>query len=132
MLGLAGLACTQVKPEQAPPRNTQVQATRQFLAAALRGDTAAYKWLAPELRRQLGAAGVQQALGAVAAAGHRRGPEIELYKMGFQLEEDGTARPFVAYGWAADSAMRLKKEWLQVTFRDTAARLVQGFEVRQR
>jgi hypothetical protein len=107
-----------------------VQATRQFLTAALRGDTAAIRWLAPELRRKLSAAGVQKALAPLAAAGRRRGPDIELYKLGYWLEADGSSRPFVAYAWAADSLLKLKREWLQVAFRDSAARQVLEFELR--
>lgn len=123
---LAGLG-----PMQEPPRNTQVQVTRQFLAAALRGDTTACRWLAPELRRRLGAAGVQRALAPLAAAGKRRGTGIELYKLGYWLEADGSSRPFVAYFWAADSAKyRPKREWLQVAFRDSTARQVTEFELR--
>ncbi|MDO7875390.1 hypothetical protein Q5H93_11670 [Hymenobacter sp. ASUV-10] len=113
-----------------PPRNTQVQATRQFLSAALRGDTAAIRWLAPELRRKLGTTGVQQALAPLAVAGRRRGTDIELYKLGYWLEADGSSRPFVAYAWAADSLLKPKREWLQVAFRDSAARQVLEFELR--
>lgn len=117
---------------QDAPRNTQVQATRQFLSAALRGDTAAIRWLAPELRQKLGAAGVQRALAPLAAAGKRRGTDIELYKLGFWLEADGSSRPFVAYAWAADSSKyRPKREWLQVAFRDSTARQVMEFELRK-
>jgi hypothetical protein len=129
MIGL--LAAGSTLAQQEPPRNTQVQATRQFLAAALRGDTAAIRWLAPELRRQLGPAGVQQALAPLAAAGRRRGTTIELYKLGYWLEADGAMRPFVAYSWAADSLLKPKRQWLQVAFRDSAARQVLEFELRE-
>lgn len=127
--GLLATGSALAQPE--PPRNTQVQATRQFLTAALRGDTAAIRWLAPELRRKLGVVGVQRALAPLAVAGQRRGSEIELYKLGWWLEADGSSRPFVAYSWAADSAKhRPKREWLQVAFRDSAARQIVEFELR--
>ena len=129
-LALGLLAADGTLAQNEPPRNTQVQATRQFLNAALRGDTAAIRWLTPELRQQLGKAGVQRALAPLAAAGRRRGKDIELYKLGYWLEADGSSRPFVAYAWAADSVLKPKREWLQVAFRDSAARQVLEFELR--
>lgn len=130
IIGLGLLAAGGALVQDEPPRNTQVQAARQFLSAALRSDTAAIRWLAPELRQQLGAAGMQKSLAVLAAAGQRRGMDIELYKLGYWLEADGSSRPFVAYAWAADSALKLKREWLQVAFRDSAARQVLEFELR--
>jgi hypothetical protein len=124
LLGTGQAAPTQLRPP------SQVQVTRQFVTAALRGDTAATCWLTPELRHQLGPAGVQRALARLAAAGRRRGTDVELYKLGFWLEANGTARPFVAYAWAADSLLKPKREWLQVAFRDSAARQVLEFELR--
>ena len=127
--GLAGAMALLTAPQA--PRNTQVQATRHFLAAALRGEPRAARWLEPELRRTLGPAGVKGVLGQLAATGRRRGTAVELYKLGFRLEEDGTARPFVAYAWAADSGLARKREWIDVAFRDTAARQVLSFELRR-
>ena len=118
----------------APPasRPSQVQVARQFLGAAARGETAtAYGWLAPEVRRGLGPLAFAGALAAVQARGQARGAALQLYKLGFRLEEGGPGRPFVAYTWAADSALRVKREWLEVSFRDTAARAVWGFGWRQ-
>lgn len=115
------LGMVALKPAQEPPRNTQVQAARQFLAAALRGDTAtAKRWLSANL--QANDAG--RALAPLVEAGRRRGPNMELYRLGFLVGDD-TERPFVTYAWAADSAV----EWplrasIQVVFRDTAARQV--------
>ena len=110
-----------LKPAPEPPRNTQVQATRQFLAAALRGDTTmAKQWLSANL--QANDAG--RALAPLVDAGRRRGADMELYRLGFLVGDD-VQRPFVTYAWAADSAV----EWplrasIQVVFRDTTARQV--------
>lgn len=125
---MAGLLCSLGTLAQDAPRNTQVQVTRQFLAAALRGEPNATKWLAPEQQRT---PTLKTALTEVKAAGKRRGTDVELYKLGFVLEDEGVARPFVAYAWAADSALRMKREWLMVMFRDTTARQVLSVELRQ-
>ena len=121
MLLLPGglLAGGNLQPE--PPRNTQVQATRQFLAAVLRGDTtAAKRWLSPNLQ----ARDAGRALAPLVGAGRRRGSNVELYRLGFLVGDD-TQQPFVTYAWVADSA----EVWplranIQVVFRDTAARQV--------
>ena len=120
LLSLA-LGVLALKPVQDAPRNTQVQATRQFLAAALRDDTiTAKRWLSANL--QANDAG--HALLPLVDAGRRRGTNMELYRLGFLVGDD-TERPFVTYAWAADSAV----EWplrasIQVVFRDTAARQI--------
>ncbi len=126
------LFCTGGSVPQAPRPPSQVQVARQFLGAALRGETAvAYGWLAPEVRRGLGPLGFAGALAQVQARGQVRGATLQLYKLGFRLGDTGPGRPFVAYAWAADSALRVKREWLEVCFRDTAARAVWGFAWRR-
>ena len=122
---------------QAPPRNSQVQVTRQFLRAVLRGEyTAAYVRLAPEIRKSVTPARFRTLVRSLAVRGQRRGAGIELYKMGVRLDDSnrGTGRLFVAYAWAADSASarRMPPEWLEVTFRDTTSRQVLGFRLRHR
>ncbi|WP_345123961.1 hypothetical protein [Hymenobacter antarcticus] len=110
-----------LKPVQEAPRNTQVQAARQFLAAALQGDTiTAKRWLSANLQGN----DAGHALLPLVEAGRRRGTKMELYRLGFLVGDD-TERPFVTYAWEADSAI----EWplrasIQVVFRDTAARQV--------
>ena len=117
-LALSALA---VPPARQAPRDTQVQATRQFLAAALRGDTiAARRWLSGN-----GPAGQSgRTLAPLLAAGRRCGTNMELYRLGFLVGDDDE-RPFVTYAWAADSATAWPlRATIQVVFRDTAARQV--------
>jgi hypothetical protein len=124
-LALSALA---VPPVRQAPRNTQVQATRQFLAAALRGDTiAARRWLSGN-----GPAGQSgRTLAPLLAAGRRRGTNMELYRLGFLVGDDDE-RPFVTYAWAADSATAWPlRATIQVVFRDTAARQVWEVYVRE-
>ncbi len=112
-----------------PPRNSQVQVGRRFWLAVLRhDDRAAYALLTPDVRHALPLAAFRHRAGLVRAAAHGR--NIELYKLGFRLEDDGRARPFVAFTYAADSALLGKRRGLDVTFRDTAARAVWQFGVR--
>lgn len=112
-----------------PPHNSQVQVGQRFWLAVLRhDDRAAYALLTSDVRRDLPLAVFRRRAGLVRAAGHGR--SIELYKLGFRLEDDGRARPFVAFIYAADSALPGKRQGLDVTFRDTAARAVWQFGVR--
>ena len=116
-------------PPTAPPRNSQVQVARRFWRAVLRpDDRAAYALLTPSLRRTLPLAAFRHRARRVRAAAHGRA--IELYKLGFRLEDNGRARPFVAFTYAADSAATARRPLLDVTFRDTAARAVWRFEAR--
>jgi hypothetical protein len=117
-----------LKPAQEAPRNTQVQATRQFLAAALRGDTvAAKRWLSANLQ----APDAGRALAPLVQAGRHRGTNLELYRLGFLVGDD-TQRPFVTYAWVADSAdVWPLRSTIQVVFRDTAARQVWEVYVRE-
>ena len=131
------LSCAAFSPAQTvPPRNSQVQVSRQFLQALLRGDYAgAYGRLAPEVRRAVNTAHFRQLARPVAARGQRRGTSIELYKIGVRLDESNQgSRHFVAWAWATDSASarRVPPEWLEVMFRDTAARQVLSFGLRRR
>ena len=123
-------------PTVPPPANSQVQVSRQFLGALLRGNySAAYGQLAPEVRRSLSVTHFRQLAQPVAAQGKRRGPAVELYKIGMRLDEVGKGgQPFVAWAWAADSASerRVPPQWLEVRFRDAAARQVSGFSARRR
>ena len=121
MLALPGWLLASRGPQPEPPRNTQVQATRQFLAAVLRGDTvAAKRWLSPNLQ----APDAGRALAPLVDAGRRRGANVELYRLGFLVGDD-TQQPFVTYAWVADSATTWPvRANIQVVFRDTAARQV--------
>lgn len=134
-----GLMSADFAPAQtAAPRNSQVQVSRHFLRALLKSDYAnAYAQLAPEVRQAVSAARFRELARPLAGRGKRRGPNIELYKMGMRLDESGPGQGgqlFVAWAWAADaaSARRLPPEWLEVTFRDSAARQVLGFGLRHR
>lgn len=142
--GLAPLSAAPYPPQPAQtapvptttaPVNSQVQVSRRFLRALLRGDyAAAYGQLAPEVRQGVSAARFRQLALPVVRQGQRRGAAIELYKMGVRLDEAGQGgEPFVAFAWAADgaSAQRPPLEWLEVTFRDAEARQVLGFRLRR-
>ena len=117
-----------LKPVQEVPRNTQVQVTRHFLAAVLRGDTiTAKRWLSENL--QANDAG--HILAPLIDVGRRRGRNIELYRLGFLVGDD-VERPFVTYAWAADSMVKWPlRASIQVVFRDTAARQVWEVYVRE-
>lgn len=130
-LGLSGVSC------QTPRKNSQVQVARQFLLHLLQKNyTAAYAQLAPDVREHLTEQAFRARAAPVTALGARRGTDIELYKLGARLPSDAAQQLelFVAFAWPADSASsrRLPTEWLEVTFPDTAARVVQGFQVRHK
>jgi hypothetical protein len=117
-----------------PPAPTQPQVARQFLLAILRADyPGAYRQLAPEVR-----AGVPPAAFAAAAQplwkqGQSHGPAIELYQIGARLgDRRGQNQWFCRFSFARDSAHRPPPVLLEVTFRDTAARAVLGFDLRRR
>lgn len=124
----------EAKSATTAPINSQVQVSRRFLLALLRGDyAAAYGQLAPEVRRGVSAARFRQLGLPVVRQGQQRGLAIELYKMGVRLDEAGPGgKPFVAFAWSADaaSAQRMPPEWLEVMFRSTEARQVLGFRLR--
>lgn len=123
-------------PVKEAPVNSQVQVSRQFLRALLRGDyAAAYGQLAPEVRRGVSAARFRQLARPIVAQRQRRGQTIELYKVGIRLDEAGQGgQPFVAFAWTADaaSAQRMPPQWLEVTFQDAEARQVLEFQLRHR
>lgn len=116
-----GLGVLAFMPVRKTPRNSQVQAARQFLAVALRGDTTmAKRWLSANLQGR----DARRSLAPLVDAGRQRGTDIELYRVGFLVGDDATL-PFVSYAWAADSAIaRPLRASIQVVFRDTAARQV--------
>ena len=119
----------------ASPVSSQVQVSRQFLRALLRGDyVAAYGQLAPEVRRAVSTARFRELARPVVMQGQRHGQAIELYKLGMRLNEAGGAVSFVAFAWAADSASarQVPPQWLEVTFRNATAQQVLGFSVRKR
>lgn len=125
-LGLSGNAGAVL-----PPRNSQVQVARRFWLAVLRhDDRTAYAALAADVRQATPLPAFRRVAARIRA--QQRGRAIELYKLGFRLEDDGRARPFVAFRYAADSAQAQPRQWLDVTFRDTAARAVWRFERRVR
>ncbi|WP_375415732.1 hypothetical protein [uncultured Hymenobacter sp.] len=106
------------------------------MRAILRADyTAAYRRLAPEARRSMSQRQFRGLARPLAARGQQRGAGIELYKLGLRLDERGAGTQlFVAFAWVADSASarRTPPEWLETTFRDTAARQVLEFRLRHR
>ncbi len=123
-------------PQPQTPRNSQVQVSRLFLRSLLKSDfKGAYGQMAPEVRQSVSSAQFRGLARPLALRGQHRGTAIELYKIGFRLDEANRAsRSFVAWAWAADSASarRLPPEWLEVTFRDSAARQVLSFGLRHR
>lgn len=121
-------------PGQAPvSRLSQGQAAGQFLRAVLRADYAtAYGRLAPEVRRAISSGRFAAAVRPLWKAGQRRhSPEIELYKLGMRLSDGGASRLFYAFAFVTDSCLKTPHVLLEVTFRDTAARVILGFDVRQ-
>lgn len=116
------------------PVPTQPQVARRFLLDILRADyPAAYRRLAPEVRLALPPAAFAVAAQPLAQQAQVRGSAIELYQLGAWL---GTPpqpnRWFCRFSFASDSARRPPPVLLEVTFRDTAARAVLGFRLRQR
>lgn len=137
LLSLAGAKPpTFAAARPAPRRPSQAQVAGFFLRAVLRADyAAAYRRLAPEVRRSMSQGYFRGLAWPLAARGRQRGAGIELYKLGLRLDERGAgAQLFVAFAWAADSASarRTPPEWLEATFRDTAARQVLEFRLRHR
>ena len=128
--GLAGMP----RPRQAvaPARPlSQGQAAWQFLRAVLRADyTTAYGRLAPEVRRSVSLAQFAVAARPLWKSGGRHSREIELYKLGMRLGDNGASRLFYSFSFAADSSLKTPSMLLEVTFRDTASRAVLGFGVR--
>lgn len=109
---------------------SQVQVARRFLLAVVQGKwEAAYTWLAPEAQQGLTLEqfrGVGRPFREQAA---RYGEVIDLYKLGYRLREAETPEPFVAFSFRADTLRRVPHFQLDVTFRDSTARQVQGFRL---
>ena len=128
---MQGVGARQPSQFPAPPRLSQGQAAGQFLQAVLRADyTTAYGRLAPEVRRSVSMARFAAAARPLWKSGVRRSHEIELYKLGVRLGDNGASRLFYSFAFAADSSLKTPSVLLEVTFRDTAARAILGFGVR--
>ncbi|MBF9219554.1 hypothetical protein [Hymenobacter ruricola] len=129
---LAAVAAHAQEPvRSAPPKQAQSQAATQFLRAVLRADyVAAYRQLAPEVRRTVGFAQFEASARPLWKSGQKHRSAIELYKLGLRLGDGGASRLFYAFSFAADSAVKPPPVLLEVTFRDTAARTVLGFGLR--
>ncbi|UYZ62915.1 hypothetical protein [Hymenobacter weizhouensis] len=112
----------------APP--SQIQVARQFLLAVLRGDwPVAYATLAPEVRARMSARQFREAARPLEAGQQTYGPAIDLYKFGYRLREGEQPEPFVAFTFKADTLQKQPHLQLDITFRDSTARQVQGFRV---
>ena len=120
-----------VSPPASSRRVSQGQAAWQFLRAVLRADyLAAYRRLAPEVRRTVSFAQFEASARPLWKSGQQRKQAIELYKLGVRLGSGGASRLFYAFSFAADSALKTPPVLLEVTFRDTASRAVLGFGMR--
>jgi len=117
-----------------PPVPTQAQVARQFLRAILRADyPSAYRRLAPEVRAAVPPAAFAAAAQPLWQQGQASGSAIELYQIGARLGDRRVQNQwFCRFAFARDSAHRPPPVLLEVTFRDTAARAVLGFDLRQR
>lgn len=116
------------------PAATQPQAARQFLLEILAQHyPAAYRRLAPEVRAGVSLAAFEAAAAPLGQQGRLRGPAIELYQIGVRLGTGhGRSQWFCRFAFASDSAHRPPPVLLEVTFRDTTARQVLSFGLRQR
>jgi hypothetical protein len=125
MLGGAG-------PHPAAP--TQAQVARRFLLDVLTAKyPAAYRRLAPEVRAALPLAAFEVAAQPLWQQGQARGAAVELYQVGTWLGTSRRDSPwFCRFSFASDSVQLPPPVLLEVTFRDTAARAVLGFRLRQR
>ena len=112
-------------------RLSQGQAAGQFLRAVLRADYAtAYGRLAPEVRRSVSLMRFETAARPLWKSGVHRTLDIQLYKLGVRLGDNGASRLFYSFSFAADSSLKIPSVLLEVTFRDTASRAILGFDVR--
>lgn len=115
----------------APP--SQIQVARRFLLALLEGNWAgAYQWLSPEARQQLPEPAFRRAAQPIIEQARHFGPAIDLYKLGYRLRDDDSVQPFIAFSFKADTLDPQPRVQLDVTFRDSTARQVQGFTLLQR
>jgi hypothetical protein len=117
-----------------PAAPTQAQVARRFLLEVLRADyPAAYRRLAPEVRTAVPLPAFTAAARQLWQQGQARGPAIELYQIGARLGDPGRPNQwFCRFVFASDSARRPPPVLLEVTFRDTTARAVLGFDLRRR
>lgn len=107
---------------------SQVQVARQFLLAITHGEfKAAYGFLAPEIRQAVTPTRFQTAALPLYQQAQLHGSTIDLYKIGYRLGQNQTARPFVAYTFRADTLRGKPQVQLDVTFRDSTARQVLSF-----
>ena len=122
---------------QAPPtpltlQPTQAQVARGFLTAVVRGNyPQAYARLAPEVARAVSLAKFRAAARPFRVRALRLGTDLMLYKLGMRLEAQGSARLFYAFSFAADSVLVAPSVTLEATFRDTTARQVLSFTMRE-
>jgi hypothetical protein len=115
--------------QRLPPKYSQAQVAGQFLRATLRAEyAAAYRRLAPEVRRAVSPAAFEAAARPLCKMGRRAAP-LELYKLGVRLGDGGASRLFYSFAFAADSVLPQPAVLFEVTFRDTAARGVLGFGI---
>jgi hypothetical protein len=119
-----------VPPQQIAHGPSQGHVAWQFLRAVLRADyPAAYGRLAPEVRRAISQNMFESAAQPLWKTGQRRNPEIQLYKLGVRLGERGFSQLFYSFSFEADSGLAKPPVLLEVTFRDTASRVVLGFSM---
>ncbi|RPD49943.1 hypothetical protein DNI29_03875 [Hymenobacter sediminis] len=109
---------------------SQVQVARRFLLAVVQGNwEAAYAWLTPEARQGLTLQQFQGVAQPFKAKAAHYGEVIDLYKLGYRLRGAETPEPFVAFSFRSDTLRRVPHFQLDVTFRDSTARQVQGFSL---
>ncbi|MGY2131372.1 hypothetical protein ACW9KT_04060 [Hymenobacter sp. HD11105] len=107
---------------------SQIQVSRQFLLAVLRGDNAAaYKLLAPEISKTVSKKQFKEAVRPLYQQGRDFGQPIELYKLGLRLGEEATQRYFYAFTFKSDTLQTRPRVMLDVTFRDTTATRILSF-----
>ena len=128
-LGAAWAALGQTTPARQP---TQAQAARQFLTAVVRGNyPQAYARLAPEVTRAISLAKFRATARPIRVRALRLGTGITLYKLGVRLAARGSARLFYTFSFAADSVLATPSVMLEATFRDTTARQILSFTMRE-
>ncbi|WP_460623041.1 hypothetical protein [Hymenobacter tenuis] len=116
------------RPAQVQP--SQVQVARRFLLAVVQGEwDAAYAWLAPDVQQTLTPKQFKAAAQPMREQARRYGAFIDLYKLGYRLRGTATPEPFVAFSFKADTLQKPPHFQLDVTFRDSTARQVQGFSL---
>lgn len=109
-------------------KRSQGQVSYQFVREVLRANfTSAYARLAPEVRRAVTLKRFEAAARPLWKSAQGRPKEIELYKLGVRLSQNGNSRLFYSFAFAADSALKPPPVLFEVIFRDTASRAVLGF-----